>query len=109
MYHIDITDCAEQDMRKAAEYIAVDLHNQPAAEQLLNDAEKAIFSLEEMPYRYPLVADEVLANQGFRFFSVDNYLVFFIVREDKNIVVIERFLYKRRDWAAILNGGQVEL
>jgi plasmid stabilization system protein ParE len=70
MYRVDITDYAEWDMRKAAEYISINLHNRSAAEQLLNDAEKAIYTLEEMPFRYPLVADEVLASQGFRFFPV---------------------------------------
>jgi plasmid stabilization system protein ParE len=70
----------------------------------LNDAEKAIYSLEEMPLRYPLVADEFLASQGFRFFPVHKYLVFYVVREETNIVVIERFLYGKRDWAAILSG-----
>ena len=104
MYHIDITEYAEQDMRKAAEYITVDLHNKPAVERLLNDAEEAIYSLEEMPLRYPLVTDEILARQGFRFFAVRNYLVFYIVREERKTVVIERFLYGRRDWAAILHG-----
>ena len=103
MYSIDITVYAEQDMQKAAEYIATALHNQTAAEQLLDDTEKAIFSLEEMPLRFPLVADEVLASLGFRFIPVHNYLVFYIVREDKNTVVIERFLYGRRDWISILS------
>ena len=55
-----------------------------------------------MPLRYPLVADKVLAGQGIRFFPVNNYLVFYAVRKNKKTVVIERVIYKRRDWLAIL-------
>ena len=106
MYRVVITEYAEQDMLRAAEYIAEDLHNRQAADQLLNDAEKTIYPLEEMPFRYPLVTDNALAGEGFRFFPVHNYLVFYVVREERKFVVIERFLYKRHDWAVILSGIQ---
>jgi toxin ParE1/3/4 len=102
MYDIDITAPAEQDIRKAVEYIDVELHNRIAAENLLDDVEKAIFSLSEMPLRYPLAADKLLAHRGIRFFPIHNYLVFYIVREDRKTVVIERFIYKGRNWTAIL-------
>ena len=102
MYNIDITGPAEQDIRKAVEYIDTELQNRVAAENLLDNIEKAIFSLSGMPMRYPLVADKVLASQGFRFLPVNNYLVFYIVRENRKTVVIERIIYKRRNWATIL-------
>ena len=102
MYDIDITEPAEQDIRKTIEYIDEELHNRTAAEKLLNDVEDAIFSLSEMPQRYRLVSDRVLASQGIRFLPVNNYLVFYVVREEAKMVVIERFLYKRRNWATIL-------
>ena len=76
-YSIDITEPAEQDIRKAVEYIDDELQNRTAAENLLDDIEKAIFSLSEMPMRYPLVTDKVLANRGIRFFPVNNYLVLY--------------------------------
>jgi len=47
MYDIDITGPAEQDIRKAVEYVDKELHNRTAAENLLDDVEKAIFSLSE--------------------------------------------------------------
>jgi len=102
MYNIDITGPAEQDIRKAVEYIDTELQNRVAAENFLDDIEKSIFSLANMPMRYPLVADKVLARQGFRFFPVNNYFVFYIVRKNTKTVVIERVLYKRRNWATIL-------
>ena len=102
MYNIIITEPAEQDIRKAVEYIDTELQNRVAAENLLDELEKAIFSLADMPLRYPLVADKVLASQGIRFFPVNNYLVFYVVRKAKKTVVIERVIYKRRNWVTIL-------
>jgi len=104
MFQINISQLAEQDMLDCAKYIAGELRNRTAAERLLNDAEEAIYSLEEMPFRYPLANDDVLAQQGFRYFPVHNYLLFYIVREETKTVVIERFLYGRRDWMNLLKG-----
>ena len=45
---------------------------------------------------------EELANLGLRFLVVHNYIIFYIVREDKKEVTIERFLHSRRDWIHII-------
>ena len=102
MYHIIISEPAEHDIRKAVEYIDEELQNRIAAENFLNDIEKSILSLSDMPLRYPLAADAQLASWGIRVFPVNNYLVFYAVRKKTKTVVIERVLYKRRDWEAIL-------
>ena len=107
MYYVDITRSVERDMEEAEEYIAGNLHNLAAANRLHSEAYKAISSLEEMPRRHPLVSDKHLASLGFRFFPVRNYLVFYIVREENKTVVIERFLYSKRDWTTILKGDGI--
>ena len=104
MYHIDITKPAENDMIEAAKYIADQLLSPPAAGRLLDDAEAAINSLSEMPHRHGLVGDEVLSRQGLRFIPIKKYLAFYTVREESKSVVIQRFLYGRRDWLTILKG-----
>jgi len=102
LYHIDITEPAENDILDAANYIAEQLLNPSAALNLVDEAEKAIYSLSDMPQRHALVNDDTLAGLGIRFMPVKNYLVFYAVREEKKTVVIQRFLYGRRDWATIL-------
>ena len=102
MYLIKITEPAEIDLQYAAKYIAIELKNRVAADRLLDDVDEAIYSLEEMPSRHALVDDDVLAGRGIRFFPVHNYLVFYVIREEIKTVVIERFLYGRRDWVTIL-------
>ena len=102
MYNIVISEPAEQDIRSAVEYIDEELQNRTAAENFLDDIDKAVLSLGDMPLRYSLVADSQLAGWGIRYFPVKNYIVFYVVREKTKTVVIERVLYKRRDWEAIL-------
>ena len=64
--------------------------------------ENSVASLEKMPKRHALVKNEHLASLGFRFLPIRNYLIFYIVRDDKNSVTIERFLHSRRDWLCII-------
>ena len=104
MYLIKITEPAERDLQDAAKYIAIELKNRTAANRLLDDVYEAVNSLEEMPSRHTLVDDDVLSGCGIRFFPIHNYLVFYAIREEIKTVVIERFLYGRRDWITILRG-----
>lgn len=103
-YQIDITQPAELDILAAAEYIAGNLHNRAAADRLLDEVAEIIYTLEEMPERHSLVYDEYLASKGIRLLPTRNYLVFYVIREETKKVVIERFLYGKRDWMNLLKG-----
>ena len=108
MYQIIVAKAAHRDMGKSAVYIAEKLYNPTAADRLVDDAYKAIFSLDEMPHRHRLVDDEYLASIGMRSFVVRNHLVFYIVQEEQKVVEIHRFMYSGRNWAAILKGEEPE-
>ena len=103
IYDINITKPAELDISAAVSYIANDLQNPIAANNLLDEIELAITSLENMPNRQTLVKNENLASLGFRILQVKNYLIFYIIREETKSVTIERFLHCRRDWNSILD------
>lgn len=102
MYKVVITNPAEEDLRKAISYIANDLKNIVAAKNLLDEVERTINSLSEMPNRFHIVDDELLASQGIRMVQIKNYLAFYVVREEAKSVTVLRFLYARRDWMNIL-------
>ncbi|MBU3218345.1 type II toxin-antitoxin system RelE/ParE family toxin [Clostridium estertheticum] len=55
-----------------------------------------------MPLRNALVFDDRLAYKRIRKFLVDNYIVFYIITEESNIVTIIRILYNKRDWMKLL-------
>ena len=97
-----ITDKAERDMENAADYIEYSLKNPIAANNLLEECGKAISALAEMPERFSLVNDSVLASWGIRCFPVKNYILFYRIDKERRTVHILRFLYGRSNWKSIL-------
>ncbi len=104
-YNIHITNAAQRDLLNAADYIEFVLKNPKATDELLDEAEKQINSLTDFPEKFRLVDDPVLSSWGIRFVIVNNYLAFYIIDNQKNIVIIVRFLYQKSDWNAILHQG----
>lgn len=104
-YKIHITRTAERDLIEAADYIEFVLYNPTAADALLDTAEDELRELEFMPEKHSLVNDPVLKSWGIRFTIINNYLAFYVIKEEEGTVYIVRFLYERRDWNAILRKG----
>lgn len=99
-YSLNITKHAERDIQAAADYIEFNLYDQKASDDLLDEVEASITELCNYPLKYQLAEDAVLRNWGIRYFSVKNYLVFYVV--EKNMIYVVRFLYQKRDWISIL-------
>jgi len=104
-YQIHITSTAEHDLIQAADYIEFSLKNPDAAEHLLDAAAEQINSLSNLPERFRLVDDPVLASWGIRFVVINNYLAFYTINEEKQMVIIIRFLYQKSNWSSILRQG----
>ena len=64
-----------------------------------------IGSLADLPQKFRLVDDPVLASWGIRFVIINNYLAFYIIDEEKQTVIIVRFLYQKSNWTSILRQG----
>jgi len=101
-YFVNITDIAEEDIISAIEYVANILGVPRAANNLLDEIEKKEKILEKTPGIYPFVSDEYLAKKGVKFAKIKNYMLFYIINEEKKTVNVIRFLYGRRDWQNIL-------
>ena len=101
-YSIHITATAERDILRAADYIEFTLKNPTAAEHLLDAATKQINSLSDMPEKYYLVDDPVLASWEIRFIIINNYLAFYTIDKEKQTVIVVRFLYQKSNWNSIL-------
>jgi hypothetical protein len=51
------------------------------------------------------VDDSILASWDIRFVIVNNYLAFYTISEDENLVIVVRFLFQKSNWNAILRQG----
>jgi len=101
-YNIEITKPAEQDLYQIRSYISKELLEPETARRVVSKIAKSIITLEDMPLRNSLVADERLAHKGIRKIIVDNYTIFYIANEERKVVTIVRILYSRRNWESLL-------
>ena len=101
-YDVLITDEASNDIKGIADYISSGLREPALALKLISRFNDAISSLEDMPQRCSLVADEILAQQGIRKMLVENYIVLYVIDETEGTVYVIRILYNRRDWKSII-------
>jgi toxin ParE1/3/4 len=90
---------------RAADYIQFTLRTPDAADNLLDAATEQIGSLADLPQKFCLVDDPVLASWGIRFAIINNYLAFYTIDEEKQTVIIVRFLYQKSNWTSILRQG----
>lgn len=104
-YNIHITASAERDILRATDYIEFTLKNLTAADHLLDVATEQINSLANMPEKFRLVDDPVLASWEIRFIIVNNYLAFYTIDKEKQMVIVVRFLYQKSNWNSILRQG----
>ncbi len=101
-YRVDISESAENDILDIVRYIASQLSAPLSALKMIELLEGQMASLSDLPQSHPLVADERLAQMGYRKMPVKNYVIFFSIDEKNKVVDIERILYGRRDWVRIL-------
>ncbi len=106
MYCIRFTRPAEEDLAVACDYITEVLKSSGTAANLLDEVEEQVGMLAQAPLCHPLVRDTYLASLGVRSLNIKNYLAFYVVKEDEQVVSVLRFLYARRDWARLLGVDQ---
>ena len=104
-YQLHITGVAERDLIQAADYIEFVLKNPQAADDLLEEMDQKINALLSFPKEHPLAYDKLLSSWGIRFIRVKNYLVFYVVSEEKSQITVVRFLYAKSNWTSILRLG----
>ena len=104
-YQVHITSTAEHDIMRSVDYIEFSLKNPTAADNLLDVATEQMGSLADLPQKFRLVDEPVLASWGFRFVIINHYLAFYTIDEEKQTVIIVRFLYLKSNWSSILRQG----
>ena len=101
-YTIRLTPIADQDIEEISDYIAYELKNEIAAVDFLEKLEYQILRLEEFPFSCEVVTEKLLRLKGYRKLLVNNYIVFYIVDEQKREVDIVRVLYAMRAYKDLL-------
>ena len=101
-YDLAITKPAENDLADILQYISKDLSAPKAANDLLDDILECYDHISANPLMYALCDNERLRSKKYRKAAIKNYVMFYRVDEDKQMVYIMRFVYGRRDYINLL-------
>lgn len=101
-YRIRFTPLAADDLDEIDTYISETLCNPQAAENLIEQIEQSVNQLRYFPYTGSEVEDAYLASKGYRKLVVENYLVFHLVDNAEQEVLIMRVQYGAREYRNLL-------
>ncbi|MBR1757744.1 MAG: type II toxin-antitoxin system RelE/ParE family toxin [Lachnospiraceae bacterium] len=104
-YEIHFTQTAVRDLNEAIDYIDHVLLNPDASDHLLANIEQALDRLSAFPEAHAIVDDPFFKTHKIRFVMIKNYLAFYVIDHDKQVVHILRFLYGKRNWISVLKHG----
>lgn len=96
-YHVEVQPAALHDLEHIVDYISGELKNLAAAYRFAERATSAMQSLSTLPTRCSLYVPPKPLRREYRKLAVDNYLIFFWVSEEQEIVTVARVLYAGRD------------
>ena len=106
MVNAVLSPLAKSDMQEIGDYISQSLHNSSAAKRLIRRFREAITSLRSFPEMgTPLLSDHS-ERIPYRYLICGSYMIFY--HFEANTIYVDRVLYGRRDYMALLFGGIVE-
>ncbi|MBR6710820.1 MAG: type II toxin-antitoxin system RelE/ParE family toxin [Selenomonadaceae bacterium] len=97
MYEIIYLPTARKQLEDIVDYIAAELAAPDTAFDFIDEVDKAIKSLAEMPYRHSIYHTSFAVLEEVRWISVKNYNVFYKVFEEDKTVEIRRVLLQLQD------------
>lgn len=96
-YRIIQSSHADTDIDEIVGYISLKLHNPKAARDMIDKLREVYETLSEQPFIYPVSKNPHLAEKGYRWFPIKNYMGLYTVHESTMEVRIARIVYGRRD------------
>ncbi len=94
-YKIKYTNFAVKNLNEIFDYISLNLQEPIITENLLNELDKTISSLQYFPYRCPARNKGTYAGMGYRQLFVENFNVIYRIDESKKYVVIITVRYAK--------------
>lgn len=95
VYCVVIPETPKKDILVIASYIKKVLNAPIAAQNTVNRIEEQIQKLEFFPLRHPQYLNKYWDSEPVRFISVNNFIIFYIVKDKERTVIIYRVAYGR--------------
>lgn len=96
-YNVKLTPHAIVQIQETIAYISKVLLVPETATAWADHLQKEISALNSMPARYPLIEEEPWRTRGVRKMPVKNFIVYYLIDEEKKTVWVTAVVYGRRD------------
>ena len=106
MADLIVSPLAKADMREIGDYISRELRNPGAALRMLRRFKKAMLPLRDFPEMGTPLLVSGKQNVPYRYLICGHYLIFYHLEAER--VLVDRVLYGRRSYTALLFGDQLE-
>ena len=97
-YKIKFSPKSKQDIKEIVKYIKDKLKEPSIAKKYEKFFKDKISRLTNFPSKFVEIDEENVTYKGIRKLIVKNYIVFYRIIDEKNVISIERILYGASDW-----------
>lgn len=94
-YTVEYLDIFKRDLKGIADFMAINLDNKNAAHMFLKEVDEKIELLKSNPEMYQQYDFIKKLKNKFRYFMINNYIVFYEVNKEKRIITLHRVVYKK--------------
>ena len=103
MYKVEILPIAKKDIDNIIYYISHNLKNVTASKKLRDLFISSLDNILEFPYGCSIYKTLGILKNEYRCYIVKNYIMFYVIDEDKKIITIVRILNRKMNFNNILN------
>ncbi len=101
-YSVNLTDTAKQDLREIAIWIAQKSKDIEVAKKYVEELREECKNLASLPDRGAFPKDRILRSAGYRYIVYEEYLIFYLIDNERHIVNIMSIFNAKRDYFRVM-------
>ena len=101
-YTVRLTDTAKQDLREIAFWIAEQSKDKEIAKRFVGELRETCKKLDTFPNAGAIPTDRVIRSEGYRFTVHKEYLIFYLVDEEKKQVNVMAIFNAKKDYMRVM-------
>jgi addiction module RelE/StbE family toxin len=101
-YIVEMSETAEQDLDNIISYLRYDLAGEIIADKYKLLFKQELKKLEDIAGNMPVLDENITGHKDIRKINVRNYIIFYIIDEEKNKAFVVRIGHAFMDWEKYL-------
>lgn len=101
-YRVKLSERAEQDLDRIADYITNRLQNREAASALLDELLDKLDTLSQHPTMYEEARDPFLKLRGYRRIPLGNYLALYLTDDTRREITVTNLFYGKQRYIDLI-------